>query len=361
MTSPQFTTQTNGQHAPETFQQDDTLPQRVTIALPSKGAIAEPTLAFLQDCGLRVEKPNPRQYVGTIAGVANADVLFQRVIDVVYKVADGTAQLGITGYDVVREYGNLEDLIVMQPDLRYGYCRLVVAVPEAWIDVETVDDLAEVALDFRDEKQRNIRVATTYPNMTRQFMQAKGISHFALAHAEGAIEAAPTIGYADFIVDLVQTGTTLRENHLKALDDGIIVESQACFIGNRRRLRESAAVLETARILCEHMDASLRGRQFSQITVNIQGKSAQEIAARIADNPITRGLQSPTIAPIYSNGANDGAQWFTATIIVNNKLLLTAVEYLRTLGASQSSVIPVRYIFLEQSPTFAQLCDALHL
>lgn len=331
-------------------------PPRVTIGLPSKGAIAEPTLAFLQECGLRVDKPNPRQYIGTIAGLPGTDVLFQRVVDVVFKVADGTAQLGITGFDVVAEYGS-DEIIVIQPDLHYGYCKLLVAVPEAWIDVESVADVAEVALDFRETKRRNIRVATTYPNMTRQFLHQRGIHHFTLAHAEGAIEAAPTIGYADFIVDLMQTGTTLRENHLKALPDGVIVESQACLIGNRRLLRENPAVLEAARVLCEHMDAALQGRQYSQITVNIQGNSAPEIAAQVAANPLTRGLQSPTIAPIYSD--KEGESWFTVTIIVSNKSLLPAVEYLRSLGASQSSVIPVRYIFLAQSPTFARLCQAL--
>ena len=151
------------------------------------------------------------------------DVLFQRVTDVVYKVSDGTAQLGITGLDVVREHPH-EDLVVIHEDLRYGYCKLLVAVPEAWVDVETMIDLTEVALDFREYKRRNLRVATTYSNLARQFLHDQGIHHFTLVNAEGAIEAAPTIGYADIIVDLVQTGTTLRENHLKALPDGVIVE-----------------------------------------------------------------------------------------------------------------------------------------
>lgn len=334
---------------------------RVTFALPSKGAIAEPTLQFLADCGLRVEKPNPRQYVGVMGSIPHVDVLFQRVIDVLFKVRDGTAQLGVTGLDVVAEYGN-EDVLVIHPDLRYGHCKLVVAVPESWLDVESMLDLAEVADDFRQTKGRNIRVATTYPNQAREFLHRHGIHHFTIAHAEGAIEAAPTIGYADFIVDLVQTGTTLRENHLKPLEDGVIVESQACLIGNRAYLAANPAVLDAARILCEHIDAALQGRQFSQITVNIQGADAPGIAAAIAANPLTRGLQSPTIAPIYlreGETAEDGRAWFTATIIVPNRALLAAVEYLRGLGASQCSVIPVRYIFYEQSGTFAGLLRAL--
>ncbi len=210
---------------------------RVTLALPSKGAIADPTLSFLSECGLRVDKPNPRQYTGSIPTIPSVDVLFQRVTDVVYKVSDGTAQLGVTGYDVVREHPH-DDLIVIHPDLRYGYCKLLVAVPESWVDVESIADLAEVALDYREYKRRNLRVATTFSNLTRQYLHEQGIHHFTILNAEGAIEVAPTIGYADVIVDLMQSGTTLRENHLKPLTDGVIVESQACLVGNRQALQD---------------------------------------------------------------------------------------------------------------------------
>lgn len=331
---------------------------RLMIALPSKGAIAEPTMSFLQDCGLRVEKPNPRQYTGSMPALPEVDVLFQRVIDVAYKVADGTAQLGITGLDVVREYAD-ENLLVIHDDLRYGYCKLLVAVPEAWVDVENMVDLAEVALDFREYKRRNLRVATTYPNQTRQYFHAHGIHHFTLVNAEGAIEAAPTIGYADIIVDLVQTGTTLRENHLKPLPDGTIIESQACLVGNREALLNNPIALNTTRTMLEHIDASIQGRGYSQVTVNISGESAEEIARKVASNPQTRGLQGPTIAPIYGTENGDGIHWFTITIIVSNKALLQSVELLRALGGTQATVVPVRYVFLEQSPTFARLRQTL--
>lgn len=331
---------------------------RVTLGLPSKGAIAEPTLNFLRDCGLKVDKPNPRQYTGAVPAVPNLDVLFQRVTDVVYKVSDGTAQLGITGLDVVREHPH-EDLIVIHNDLRYGHCKLLVAVPEAWVDVETMADLTDVALDFREFKRQNLRVATTYTNLARQFLHEQGIHHFTLVNAEGAIEAAPTIGYADIIVDLAQTGTTLRENHLKAISDGVIVESQACLIGNARALRERPEVLETARILLEYIDAALQGRNYYQVTVNIRGESAEEVARLVAANPITRGLQGPTVSPIYSASGDEDQTWFTITIIIAGQHLLNAVEHLRQIGGTQSVVVPVRYVFLEQASTYAQLVNQL--
>src|SRR5687768_826158 len=139
----------------------------ITLALPSKGAIADPTISFLRDCGLRVDKPNPRQYIGAMPAIPSINVLFQRVKDVVYKVSDGTAQIGITGLDVVRENPH-EDLVIIHEGLGYGHCQLVVAVPEAWVDVECMADLVDVAQDFREQKQRNLRVATTYSRMTRQ-------------------------------------------------------------------------------------------------------------------------------------------------------------------------------------------------
>ncbi|HYO89210.1 MAG TPA: ATP phosphoribosyltransferase [Candidatus Limnocylindrales bacterium] len=328
----------------------------VMLALPSKGAIAEPTLSFLQDCGLRVDKPNPRQYTGSIPALPGVDVLFQRVIDVAYKVAEGTAQLGVTGVDVVAEYGS-GDLVVVHPDLRFGHCRLLVAVPEAWIDVDSIIDLAEVALDFREYRGRNLRVATTYPRNTRQYLHANGIHHFTIVQAEGAIEAAPTIGHADVIIDLVQTGTTLRENHLKPLQDGIIVESQACLVGHRPSLLGNPEVRDAARRMLEHIDAALEGKNYMQVTVNMRGTDPQEVARRIADNPLTRGLQGPTVAPIY--GADAG--WHTVTIIVASIRLLQAVEYLRSIGGVQASVTPVRYLFLERSPSDEALSRRLGL
>ena len=333
--------------------------ETITVALPSKGTIAEPTYNFLAECGLKVRKLNPRQYTGTMRGLPEVKVLFQRVKDVLYKVADGTAQIGITGYDVVCEHPH-DDLIVIHDRLGYGHCRLVVAVPEAWVDVEHMADLADVAADFRENKGRNLRVATTYTNLTRQFLHARTIHHFTLVKAEGAIEAAPTIGYADVVVDLTQTGTTLRENHLRPVTDGIIIESQACLIGNPPALQQNPALLKTLRTMLEYVDASLTGKGYTQVTVNIHGTDAESIAARVASHPETRGLLGPTIAPIYSaNGSAANGQWHTVTITVRNAAVLEAVDYLRSIGATQMITTPVNYIFQQESPTYADLLRRL--
>ncbi|MEM9950913.1 MAG: ATP phosphoribosyltransferase [Chloroflexota bacterium] len=333
--------------------------QKFTLAMPSKGAIYQPTRDFLKECGLKIHKPNERQYVGTMPTIPEMGVLFQRVVDVVYKVADGTAQLGITGYDVVYEHPH-EDLIVIYDALGYGWCKLVVAVPEAWVDVTNMIDLAEVALDFREQKGRNIRIATKYEHSTREFLHRHGIHHFTLVKAEGAIEAAPTLGYADLIVDLSATGTTLRENHLKEINGGTIVEAEACLIANRKALEADSELRDAVRMVTEYIDASLKGRGYYQVTVDIQGHSPEDIAEKISQNDITRGLLGPTIAPIYQPKQNS-VSWFTVTLIVSQKKLLKAVEYVREIGGRHVIATPVKYIFLEEAPTYATLLRQLTL
>lgn len=331
----------------------------ILLALPSKGAIAEPTLSFLKECGLRVDKPNERQYVGSIPSVPGLDILFQRVKDVVYKVSDGTVQLGITGYDVVREHPH-EDLLVLHPGLGYGHCRLVVAVPESWVDVDGVSDLTDIATEMRRVRGRSLRVATVYGGLTRQFLHAQGIHHFTLVKAEGAIEAAPTIGYADVIVDLVQTGTTLRENHLKPLRDGVIVQSQTCLIGNAKALRSQPETLAVVQTMLEMIDAALEGKKYRQLTVNISGSSPEDVALKVSNHAVTRGLKGPTIAPIYglAPGA-EGHSWYTVTINIMSHDLLSAVNYLRQIGSSQVVVSPVNFVFQQQSPSYTRLLEAL--
>jgi ATP phosphoribosyltransferase len=330
-----------------------------TLALPSKGAISEPTDSFLREAGMKVSRPNPRQYTGNIANIPNLGVLFQRVKDVVYKVSDGTVELGITGLDVV--YENMNDkLLIIHDKLNYGQCSLVIGVPEAWIDVESVADLVEVANDIREKQHRNLRVATTFPNLTRQFFHKNHIHHFTIVKAEGAIEAAPTIGYADMIVDLTASGTTLRENHLKQITGGTIIESQACLIGNRQKLLENPELREIVRQLVEYIDATLNGREYYQLMVDIEGKNPQEIASKISQNPSTKGLLGPTIAPIYSVKSSEKT-WYTVTITVSNKNLLSAVEYLRSIGGIHVLISPIKYVFLEQSRTYAQLLKKLDL
>ncbi|MCB0279656.1 MAG: ATP phosphoribosyltransferase [Anaerolineae bacterium] len=332
------------------------------IILPSKGAIADPTLSFMRDCGLPIDKPNQRQYIGSISTIPSLMVLFQRATDVLYKVADGSAQLGITGLDIVAETPR-ENVIIISDKLGYGHCSLVVAVPDMWVDVDCMADLADVTLEFRDHKHRNIRIGTKYPTLARRFLYQHNIYYFTLVKADGAIEAAPALGYADIIIDLTQTGTTLRENNLRILSDGTLLKSQACLIGNKQALQTDSELRATVRILLEYIDAAQRGKNYYQLVANIQGVNAEEIGGMLASNPITFGLQGPTISPIYTDvkKSYDRNAWFTLTIIIESRNLLSAIEYVRSIGGTQTIASPVRYVFLEESPSYQNLVKALDI
>lgn len=321
----------------------------VTLALPSKGALAQPTLNFLQDCGLAVWKPNPRQYTGNIPAVEHLDVMFQRVKDVVYKVADGSAQLGITGLDVVREYAD-ENVMVIHNDLNYGHCQLVVAVPEAWVDVENIADLADVALDIREEQHRDLRIATTYTTSSRRFLHENGIHHFSLVKADGAIEAAPTLGYADAVIDLTQTGTTLRENRLKMLEDGTIITSQACLIANQQALEQHPQLMRVVKILLEYIDGALNGKRYYQLSANAAAESQEQIIALLSKYHVTADAHGVSVVPASQDGNR-----YTLTLSVLKRDMLAVVEYIRQLGGNQITVQPVRFVFLDESPTYSQL------
>src|SRR6266516_6430075 len=248
--------------------------QGLRIALPSKG-MEEATLDFLSACGLRVNRTTPRQYRATIPAPPGAQVLFQRANDIFAKVDEGSVDLGVTGYDIVREHQYEDDnVVLLMNGLGYGQCALVVAVPEGWIDAGSMVDLAQISADLR-ARGRELRVATKYPNLTRQFLYDHGINYFRLVESSGALEAAPQLGYADLIVDLMTSGVTLRENRLKAVAGGQIISSQACLIANRRSLQASACKLELTRSMLELVEAHLRSRDFCSITANIRADSPE--------------------------------------------------------------------------------------
>ncbi|MCA1669571.1 MAG: ATP phosphoribosyltransferase, partial [Thermomicrobia bacterium] len=144
--------------------------ETLRIALPSKGRIEEGTRLFFERVGFPVRRPNVRQYTGSLRGIPHASVLFQRAADIVAKVESGLADVGITGLDFVAEHqGDNDALIVLMPDLGFSRCRFVIEVPEAWVDVTTIADLADLAADFR-ARGRTLRVITDSPNLVRDFL-----------------------------------------------------------------------------------------------------------------------------------------------------------------------------------------------
>jgi ATP phosphoribosyltransferase len=323
------------------------------LAVPSKG-MEDDALSFLSSCGLRVNRSNPRQYRATMRSMGRVEVLFQRAPDIVEKVSEGSIDIGITGYDLVREHEREDDTVIMlHPKLGFGHCSLVLAVPEGWIDVSGVADLAEISADLRS-RGRELRIATKYVNLTRQFLFDRGINYFSIVESSGALEAAPAMGYADMICDLTSSGVTLRENRLKPVNGGTILESQACMIANSAALRQADEKLQLTRQILELIEAHLRARSFYSLTANIHGNSPEAIAKVVTSHGEVAGLQGPTVAPVYSKVGGESG-WYAATIVVEDKVLQKAVDALRKAGAADVTAIPLRYVFEHKAWTYEAL------
>ena len=209
--------------------------QPFVIAVPSKGRLQENTDAFFANAGLNMTKPGgARDYRGSIAGFDNLEVAYLSASEIASQLARGTVHLGVTGEDLVREsIVNADRKVALIEGLGFGYANVVVAVPQAWIDVRSMADLDDVSTEFRTRHNRRMRVATKYINLTRGFFARHGVVDYRIVESAGATEGAPASGTAELIVDITTTGATLAANGLKVLDDGTILKSQANLVASR--------------------------------------------------------------------------------------------------------------------------------
>jgi len=325
----------------------------IRLSLPSKGRLAQAALNFLGACGLEVDKPNPRQYAARIPALPGLTVLFQRPGDIVVSVRDGSVDFGVTGMDVAAErQGDNGAVLLLHDALNFGHCRLCLAVSEAWGTVHTMADLAAHARTLA----RPLRVATKFPHLTGDFLSRHDVP-FALIHAEGTLEVAPAIGYADIIADLVSSGQTLRDNRLRPLKDGAIIHSQAVLIANRTALKTRPEVLSVARRLLEFAEAHLRAMDHVAVFANVRGDSPQDIAQRMFAQQTLGGLQGPTVSPVV---VRDGhPNWYAVHIVVRRDQLFQAVAELRAIGGSGVVVTPVTYIFEEEPVRYRAMMEAI--
>ncbi|HEX9385470.1 MAG TPA: ATP phosphoribosyltransferase, partial [Anaerolineales bacterium] len=243
--------------------------QTIRLSLPSKGRLESDALDFLAETGLRVFKPNPRQYEAQVPSLPELGIIFQRPGDIVVSVRQGSIDFGITGMDVIEEKrGSNGDILILHDALGFGHCALTLAVPEGWEQVKDIPSLKK----YSDALERPLRVATKFPVLTERFLTQKEIPH-TLISAEGTLETAPTIGYADAISDLVSSGQTLKDNRLRALPDGVIQPSQAALIANWKVLQTNPNALEMARRLLEYIEAHLRAKENLLVVANMRGES----------------------------------------------------------------------------------------
>ncbi len=325
----------------------------VRLSLPSKGRLQDMAMSFLAQAGLSVFKPNPRQYQAEIPALPELGVLFQRPGDIVVSVRQGSVDFGITGIDVIEEKrGDNGDILILHDTLGFGHCALTLAVPEAWDQVNDLPTLKAWSATLG----RPLRVATKFPILTERFLSQQGIPHSLIA-AEGTLETAPTIGYADVISDLVSSGQTLKDNRLRALPDGVIQLSQAALIANRKALQERPETLEMARRLLEYIEAHLRAKENLLVIANMRGESPEAIAQKMFNETSVGGLQGPTISPII---VREGQPWYSVTVVVRRDNLAQAVGELRQVGGSGIIVSPVTYIFEEEPPRYTAMLAELN-
>ena len=205
------------------------MPTKLSIAVPAKGRLKDAAAALFEEAGLALRKTgHERGYSGVMHKLDGVEVAFLSAVEIVHQLEIGRVHLGITGEDLIREtLPDVEGSVEFLRPLGFGRADVVVAVPDCWIDVVRMADLEDVAAQFARQHGRRLRVATKYPNLTRRFFASAGVAGYRIVESVGATEGTPVAGTAELIVDITTTGTTLAANHLKVLDDGLILKSQA--------------------------------------------------------------------------------------------------------------------------------------
>lgn len=318
----------------------------LVIGVPSKGRLQENASAFFESAGMPVRQAGgARGYVGTIAGLDGVAIAFLSAAEIARNLAQGAIHLGVTGEDLVRETiaeaGRLVELVA---PLGFGYTNVVVAVPQAWIDVSTMADLDDVAAAYYARRRRRMRVATKYVNLTRAFFARHGIADYRIVESPGATEGTPGAGSAELIVDITTTGATLAANALKVLDDGVILKSQANLVA-ALAADWSAPVRAALAEVLSRISARERARAVRELRFSLAG------AKRAAVDKAVRGAGGgfPFAA------ARDGLA--VAHCPAGNVYALVAA--LRRAGVGTVSVSRLDNVFEPDNPLYARLAARL--
>jgi ATP phosphoribosyltransferase len=317
--------------------------QPFIIAVPAKGRLQENAEAFFARAGLDLVKPRgAREYRGSIADLPAVGVAYLSASEIVEALAQGAVHFGLTGEDLVRELiAEADRHVVFIDDLGFGHANVVVAVPQAWIDVRSMADLDDVATAFRLKHDRKMRVATKYVNLTRNFFAAHGITDYRIVESSGATEGAPAAGSAELIVDITTTGATLAANALKVVDNGVILRSQANLVA-ARAADWSAAERATARIVLDRIAAQKRARAFREVRARFAGCDdalLDEAMARFA-------VEAPFGGPTSSG---------MLTLHCPPKHVHALANLLHARGADHIAVVELDYVFSRANALNARL------
>lgn len=329
---------------------------KIRLAIPSKGDILESTKQLLSEIGMDVQIHNPRQYVAALRG-SDVEVWLQRPADIVRKVRDGDVDLGIVGYDLVAEHGGSEgNVVTVHERLGYGECRLAVGVPMSWTNCYDMKSLRQRA------SARELRIATKYVNETRRFLLDHGIENYQVIKMDGALEASTQMGTADCIIDLVSSGTTLRENLLKEINGGTLLSSSMRLIVNRGRISGESnfgdRLRDITKEMLERIEAHLLGKDNYNIIANIRGSSMVDVSRRLATQENLRGLDGPTVSPVVPPADSEDGM-YAIGIVLPKEQLYSAIQQLRSVGGSGVTVLPVSFVFPQHCKRWIDLMGVI--
>lgn len=314
---------------------------KLIIAIPSKGRLQENTHAFFGRAGLQVLQPGgARNYRGAIKGLPSVEIAFLSASEIAGELAEGSVHFGVTGLDLVEE--NIADpaatVHVVTP-LGFGPADVVVAVPKAWIDVETMSDLGDVASDFRGRHGRRLRVATKYVNLTRSFFARHGIADYRIVESAGATEGAPAAGAAELIVDITTTGSTLHANNLKILADGVMLKSQANLVASLNADWTETA-LDGARSILDRVAAEEAARNVKLVKAVVDDR--------------TQALRSVSrVGAIQRFSESDSPN--RVNVLCPGDSVAECAKLLIDEGADTVTVETLDYVFSRENPLFAPL------
>jgi ATP phosphoribosyltransferase len=317
------------------------------IAVPSKGRLQENTEAFFGRAGLQLVKPRgARDYRGAIADLPGVEVAYLSAGEIADALAQGTVHLGITGEDLLREtIADMAKRVVVIEGLGFGFANVVVAVPQAWIDVRSMADLDDVATAFRLRHDRKMRVATKYVNLTRDFFSEFGIVDYRIVESSGATEGAPAAGSAELIVDITTTGSTLAANGLKIVDEGTILRSQASLVAARGAVWGDAE-REIARRILDRIAAQARARAFREVRTRFPGCDE----AMLAQAKERFGVVAPFGGPTSSG---------MLTLHCPPAAVYDLASFMRERGAQSIVVAAIDYVFAPDNALYARLVAGL--
>jgi len=319
----------------------------LVIAVPAKGRLQENAEGFFARAGLALVKPRgARDYRGAIAGLDDVEVAYLSAAEIAGQLATGAVHLGITGEDLVREMiPRADDKVVLLDGLGFGFANVVVAVPQAWIDVRSMADLDDVATAFRLKHDTRMRVATKYINLTRAFFARHGVIDYRIVESSGSTEAAPAAGTAELIVDITTTGATLAANSLKIVEDGTILRSQANLVAARGAAWSEGA-RASARLVLDRIVAHTRARAFREVRTRFKGLDEALLATAKARFGVVAPYGGPTSSGMMTLHCPPGAVHALAT-------------FLREHGGETVVVAELDYVFARDNPLYEKLAGKL--